>query len=311
MGLKDFIQRLFRRSDRPPQPPAPAVPRFDPQTGAPASPPAPPAPPVRPQNTTLKLDAAQFTPLAGSAVRSAAEALGPNRFATALTFGRQNQIPPADDPRTQVIDRALVGQGLLSPEQLVEIHAIGDQMRELRPDLAAVHHAGERAVALDREARKQLREQKRAESAERKRKRKEEIAWRRATDITFLGRGVSAGLADRVSQVARLEAFGLPVYATPADLAQALGLTIPRLRWLAFHADAAMVSHYVCFTIPKKSGGLRVLSAPHKDLATAQEWILEKILRKIEPRVLHDAAHGFVPGRSTVTNASAHVAAGI
>src|SRR5436305_1005990 len=180
MGLKDFIQRLFRRSDRPPQPPAPAVPRFDPQTGAPASPPAPPAPPVRPQNTTLKL----------------------------------------------------------------------------------------------------------------------EIAWRRATDITFLGRGVSAGLADRVSQVARLEAFGLPVYATPADLAQALGLTIPRLRWLAFHADAAMVSHYVCFTIPKKSGSIRQLSAPHHDLAAAQEWILEKILRKVP---IHDAAHGFVSRRSTVT----------
>src|SRR5689334_24240631 len=103
MGLWEFINKLFGRPARP-QTPAPPEPRFDPQSGEPVSRPATPpaaAPPSRPQNTTLKLDAAQFTPLAGSAVRQAAEALGPNRFATAFTFGRQNQIPPADDPRTQ------------------------------------------------------------------------------------------------------------------------------------------------------------------------------------------------------------------
>src|SRR2546423_335691 len=82
--------------------------------------------------------------------------------------------------------------------------------------------APERAVTLDREARQRLKEQKRAESAERKRKRAEAVAWRKATDITFLGRAVSAGLADRHSQVAKLESAGLPVYATPADLAQAM-----------------------------------------------------------------------------------------
>jgi retron-type reverse transcriptase len=301
--------------------PPPREGRFDPQTGRPVTAPVPPPPPptalpsppgAPAHGGPLKLDAAQFTPLAGDALRQAVEALGSNRFATAFTFGLQSQIPPADDPRTAVIDRALVGQGLLTSEDLAQIHAVGDQMRELRPDFAAARAAGEQAVRLDREARQRLKEQKRAESAERKRKRAEAVAWRRATDIIYLGRGVSSGLADRRSQVAKLEAAGLPVYATPADLAQAMGVTIPRLRWLAFHAEAAMVSHYVCFTVPKKSGGLRVLSAPHRDLAGAQEWILERILRKADgPAALHAAAHGFVRGRSTVSNATPHVGAGV
>jgi ABC-type nickel/cobalt efflux system permease component RcnA len=36
----------------------------------------------------------------------------------------------------------------------------------------------------------------------------------------------------------------------------------PELRWLAFHSDAATVSHYVYFTVPKKSGGVRQLAGP-------------------------------------------------
>jgi retron-type reverse transcriptase len=165
-------------------------------------------------------------------------------------------------------------------------------------------HAANVAVELSQEERAKRREQKQKESAERKQKRAEHVAWRHRTDIIFLGRGVSKGLADRKSKVSRLETAGLPVYATPADLAQAMQLTIPRLRWLAFHADAAMVSHYIRFTIPKKSGGVRQLAAPHRDLAAAQEWILESILRKVPA---HEAAHGFVTDRSTVTNAAPHV----
>jgi retron-type reverse transcriptase len=46
------------------------------------------------------------------------------------------------------------------------------------------------------------------------------------------------------------------------------------------------------------------LAAPHETLAVAQEWILSSILSKVPT---HDAAHGFVPGRSTVTNAAPHV----
>jgi hypothetical protein len=152
--------------------------------------------------------------------------------------------------------------------------------------------------------RKQLKERKKAEAAERKRKHAEDVARRKLTDIFFLGRGVSGGLADRRANVEKLQKLQLPILATPSDLAKAFNLPIPRLRWLAFHSEASTITHYVRFQVPKKSGGMRELSAPHRDLAATQQWILMHILEKIPT---HDAAHGFVPGRGTMTNATPHV----
>lgn len=90
---------------------------------------------------------------------------------------------------------------------------------------------------------------------------------------------------------------------TPAELAAVLSITVSQLRWLCFHTDAATRIHYVQFEIPKKSGGMRTLSAPHAKLAAAQEWVFANILTKL-PTV--EAAHGFVAGRSTLTNALPH-----
>ena len=50
-----------------------------------------------------------------------------------LWFGRRDLIPPADDERTRLIDRALVTHGLLTPEQLAEIHRVGAEMDRVRP----------------------------------------------------------------------------------------------------------------------------------------------------------------------------------
>lgn len=83
-------------------------------------------------------------------------------------------------------------------------------------------------------------------------------------------------------------------------------LSITRLRWLAFHAEAPARTHYVYFEVPKRTGGMRLLSAPHDDLKKAQHWILEHVLAKLP---VTEAAHGFVPGRSVVSNARAHVLA--
>jgi retron-type reverse transcriptase len=264
------------------------------QPGHPASP--------APARKTLNLETPDFTPISGAEAKKLASGIGSawrNPF-----FGRRDLIPPATDPRTSVIDRAMVGQGLITPEELTELHKIGDQMEQVRPDLARVHHVADQAVKQDREERERLKQQKKAESAERKRLRAEAVAKRKQTDIFFLGRGVSKGLSDRRSNVEKLQAQNLPILATPSDVAQALGITIPRLRWLAHHSEAAGVTHYIRFTIPKKSGGTRNLSAPHRDLAAAQEWILTNILKKIPT---HNAAHGFVPTRSTLTNAKPHV----
>ena len=56
------------------------------------------------------------------------------------------------------------------------------------------------------------------------------MATFKATDIICVGKGVSARMNDRTSDADKLTAAGLPVLHTPADLANALGLTIGRLR---------------------------------------------------------------------------------
>jgi retron-type reverse transcriptase len=177
----------------------------------------------------------------------------------------------------------------------------------LRPALAETEHrarvAGEAAVRAERQRRARLTAKKKAEAAARRQQRAEEVAQRRATDILFLGRGVSGRLGDRTSDAKQLKKAGMPVLSTPADVARALGLTVPRLRWLAFHAEVATRVHYVSFTVPKKSGGTRTLSAPHRTLAAAQQWILANVVAKLP---VEPPAHGFIPGRSTVSNADAH-----
>jgi RNA-directed DNA polymerase len=266
---------------------------------------APPPVRIEPQAPTVKklnLDAAQFAPIESSA--ALAQARASTTVRSNPWWGRLDTIPPASDERTLLIDRTLVAYGLLKPEELVEIHKIGDQMLEIKGDLAIVAGQARAAVEASEAERKRIREQKKAESAERKRKHVEAVAFRKASDIIFLGRGVSRGLADRRANVEKLQAAGLPVLATPADVAKALGLTIPRLRWLAFHSDASEVVHYIRFTVPKKSGGMRELAAPHRDLAKAQRWIFQNILVRLPA---HTAAHGFVKGRSIRTGALPHV----
>jgi retron-type reverse transcriptase len=263
------------------------------------------APPPRPGQrgpAKLDLDAGQFKPVTDR--QATAEARGLGNLWGNPWFGRRDLIPPPEDPRTNLIDRAMVGHGLITPEELVEIHTIGRQMDEIRPDLGVAEQAATQAVIDDRAERARVKEEKKKAAEERKRLHAEAVKRRKATDIVFLGRGVSKGLADRRSHVEKLQAAGLPVLSTPADVASALKLSIARLRFLAFHADATPVSHYVRFAVPKRTGGERWLAAPMPELAATQEWILVNILEKLPT---HPAAHGFVIGRSTVTNASAHV----
>lgn len=239
-----------------------------------------------------------FTPISGAEANKEAD-----KLPSPPLWERRDRIPSSEDPRTLLIDRAMVAQGLISPEELRRIHDAGHKMDELRPTWERTQDLAKHAVTEDKERRAAIKAQKKAEAAERKRVRVEQVQHRRATDIVFLGRGVSAGLADRRSNVEKLQASGLPVLSTPADVATALGVTIPQLRWLAFHSESSTVSHYVRFTVPKRGGGTRQLAAPQPHLRRCQEWVLANILARVPA---HDAAHGFVPGRSTVTNAGPH-----
>lgn len=98
----------------------------------------------------------------------------------------------------------------------------------------------------------------------------------------------------------------VPELKDVAALAKALNLPVPRLRWLVYHREVDTGTHYHRWTVPKRSGGQRLISAPKPDLKAAQKWIAANISEHLP---VHGAAHGFVPGRSTVTNARAHTGA--
>lgn len=317
MAFWDFL-KIFRRGQAPaPQPShAPAIEPPPLPVRQPASPPAPSPrrersatepdlePAVPPLNGPKPGD---FLPIKRDDLLRQGEEV--RRTTGWMWFGRRDIIPPTSDPRTLLIDRGMVTQGFLTAEQLAEMHQVGDEWHKHEHRLehiqAKAGQNAEQAVEADRAARAERKAQKKAEAAARRKQRADEVAHRKATDIIFVGKGVSARMRDRASDPAKLAEAGLPILHTPADLAAALGLTISRLRWLCYHTEAATRIHYVQFEVPKRSGGTRTLSAPHRTLATAQEWVFVNILKKLP---VEEPAHGFVPGRSTVTNAVLHSA---
>ncbi|WP_232627709.1 reverse transcriptase family protein [Methylobacterium sp. Leaf118] len=131
------------------------------------------------------------------------------------------------------------------------------------------------------------------------------LAWhaRRDEDLFHLGEGVSAGLS-APDAAGHAPAPGLPALASPKALADAMGIGMGELRFLAYDRALTAVSHYRRFTIPKKAGGERLISAPMPRLKRAQYWVLDALLAHAP---VHEAAQGFVPGRSILTNARAHV----
>jgi retron-type reverse transcriptase len=119
---------------------------------------------------------------------------------------------------------------------------------------------------------------------------------------------VSGGLNNRTPDAAKLERQGLPKLETPEVLAQALGLTVGQLRGLCYARVVYTRTNYVRFALPKKTGGVRLISAPLPRLKAAQHWVLKNILEKLP---VHEAAHGFRAGRSIVSNARPHVGAAV
>jgi len=304
MGFWDKLRRLFGGT--------PASP--DPTPGAPPTPAnAPPSvagraadrasPAIGSAEDRWRAD--EILGLSAAALRKRALAIQPYRTAW---IGRVDTIPPQSDERTAIIDRGLILRGLLTAEQIAEIHRVGDQWLRHHDAQklaeAAAHRTADAAIAAERARKAAAKAERKRLAAERCAQRVAAVAQRRAGDIIFAGRGVSARLGDRRAHVEELARQGLPVLASPVDVARALELTVPELRWLCFHSEASAKPHYTYFEIPKRSGGVRLLAAPRRRLAAAQRWILEHILTRLE---VTPHAHGFIAGRSTVSNARPHV----
>ena len=263
-----------------------------------------PQQPAQPRSDRNPYEAGSILKLSAKEMRARALKIQPWKTAW---IGRVDTIPPQSDERTALIDRGVILRGLLTEDQVREIHRVGDLWIEHHDTArligALASKSADEAVQRIREEAGRAKAERKQRAANKKQERAEQIARRHDEDILYLGPGVSTKLSDRRCHVEGLQAKGLPVLASPADVARAIGISVPELRWLCFHNEAAKHTHYVQFEIPKRSGGMRLLAAPMPKLAAAQSWVFENILSKL-PVDLH--AHGFVRGRSTVTNARPH-----
>ncbi len=153
------------------------------------------------------------------------------------------------------------------------------------------------------EASKKRRQETKAKNEQRRQQKAEAWKVHQQYSIGYLGEGVSGGLNQTQSNPQQLALLGLPDFRSPFQLAQAMGVSLGHLRFLAFNRTVSKISHYKRFYLPKKSGGKRLISAPMPLLKKAQYWILENILYKIPSS---EAAHGFVPKKSILSNAQNH-----
>lgn len=108
---------------------------------------------------------------------------------------------------------------------------------------------------------------------------------------------------------ARLASFELPRFQTPEQMADWLELPVGTLAWLVHRFSGGRpenegTAHYFYRWVRKQRGGWRLLEAPKGKLKRAQQRILREILDRVPP---HAQAHGFVAGRSILSNARPHV----
>lgn len=243
-----------------------------------------------------------------------------------------DDLPPRD--RRQLYERiARGGKDEVILEEMARLgfwsgdaprpHDPPDEVRrrgELRARLGALRASAAKLrdlAQLEVELKKQRMAEARRRREETKQRRlgeraaaREETRQQKTRELTYLGAGVSAGLGPgrRESDAARLDAQRLPAAHTAAELAAAIGVPLGELRFLAFAREVSTTTHYRRFTIPKRAGGERVISAPMRRLKRVQRWILDHVLA---PLALPEPAHGFRAGRSIVSNAAPHAGAAI
>ncbi len=107
-----------------------------------------------------------------------------------------------------------------------------------------------------------------------------------------------------------LNYYGLPPLRTPQDLADWLELPLGKVAWLTnrfavnYRPQSMKEAHYHYHWIRKRTGGHRLIESPKPVLKQVQGKLLREILAQVPA---HPQVHGFVSGRSLLTNARPHV----
>lgn len=105
---------------------------------------------------------------------------------------------------------------------------------------------------------------------------------------------------DLKASASQLAIGGKPLQ-TSQEVARFLGVRHGEMIYMLYRA--ADEQRYTEFEIPKRSGGMRQISAPTGLVKRLQDS-LKPLLQ--EAYNAHPAAHGFIPGRSVVSNAEGH-----
>lgn len=192
-------------------------------------------------------------------------------------------------------------------EEIEKRNIIQNELNQLKAELRLVNNEQAYLKELRKEkleiSNKRKHENKLKKEEERK-KRADDWINKQKNQIVYLGEEVSKGLNNSENNLEKLYKYNLPVFATPLKLAEAMNISINKLRFLSYSRKISKYSHYVRFKIPKKTGGFRNISAPTNDLKNSQYWILNNILDSIP---IIENVHGFVKSKSIVTNAIDHV----
>lgn len=96
-----------------------------------------------------------------------------------------------------------------------------------------------------------------------------------------------------------LRNFGLPVLSSLEDIATSTRLSASFIKYYLFETD----SHYKVYSLPKKSGGVRIIAQPSRNLKAIQSWILRNILDRLSSS---ENSKGFEKGDSILNNALPH-----
>lgn len=98
----------------------------------------------------------------------------------------------------------------------------------------------------------------------------------------------------------RLKNIGLPVIKNIDDLAHFTRLSSNKLNYLSSSSKFL----YKVYELPKKSGGVRIIAQPSRELKAVQAWILRNILDRLTSS---DCSKGFEIGSSILDNAKPHI----
>jgi len=96
------------------------------------------------------------------------------------------------------------------------------------------------------------------------------------------------------------ETWEVPPATNAGELAKLLNLHPDDLGWLTAYGQT---DHYLYRWVSKRSGGARLIEIPKPMLKRAQRAVLTRILAHIP---VHEAAHGFISGRSVRSYVAGH-----